>query len=217
MRGESPGTLIAPNAFLYAAERFGLISEIDAWVVAQAIELIAEQDRRGHRVVLAVNLSGRSIGDPALASHIDALLDESGIEPSCLVLELTETAAIANVETARAFIERLRRRGCSFALDDFGAGFASFYYLKTLPFDYIKIDGNFVQGLATSLTDRLVIAAIVDVARGMGKQTIAEFVADQPTSDLLQASGVDYAQGFHIAVPRPVDDVLGERDLVLTA
>lgn len=216
MRGESPGTLIAPNAFLYAAERFGLISEIDAWVVAQAIELIAEQDRRGHRVVLAVNLSGRSIGDPALASHIDALLDESGIEPSCLVLELTETAAIANVETARAFIERLRRRGCSFALDDFGAGFAS-YYLKTLPFDYIKIDGNFVQGLTTSLTDRLVIAAIVDVARGMGKQTIAEFVADQSTSDLLQASGVDYAQGFHIAVPRPVDDVLGERDLVLTA
>ena len=216
MRGDSPGALIAPNAFLYAAERFGLIAEIDAWVVAQAVELIAEQGRRGHRVVLAVNLSGRSIGDPALAAHVDRLLNESGIEPSCLIFELTETAAIANVETARTFIERLRRRGCSFALDDFGAGFASFYYLKTLPFDFVKIDGTFVQGLTTSLTDQLVIAAIVDVARGMGKQTIAEWVGDQPTSDLLQANGVDYVQGFHIAVPRPVEDVLGEQELVLT-
>ena len=97
----------------------------------------------------------------------------------------------------------------------FGAGFASFYYLKTLPFDYIKIDGTFVQGLATSNTDQLVIAAIVDVARGMGKKTIAEFVADQATSDLLRDNGVDYAQGFHIAAPRPVDDVLAEPELVL--
>ena len=208
MRDETGDALVAPNAFLYAAERFGLIAAIDSWVVSQAVNLIADHARQGRRIALCVNLSGRSISDPALDAHIDQALQDSGIDPSCLIFELTETAAIGNIEAAVAFSQRLRLRGCRFALDDFGAGLASFYYLKKLPFDFIKIDGDFVRGLPRSPVDQLVVSAIVTIARGMGKQTIAEFVTDQDTSDLLLASGVDYAQGFHIAPPAPIDDVL---------
>jgi diguanylate cyclase (GGDEF)-like protein/PAS domain S-box-containing protein len=213
MLDETGDSLVPPNAFLYAAERFGLIAAIDSWVVSQAVELIAEHARQGRRIVLCVNLSGRSISDPALDAHIDRALQDSGIDPSCLIFELTETAAIGHIEAAVAFSQRLRLRGCQFALDDFGAGLASFYYLKKLPFDFIKIDGDFVRGLPRSPVDQLVVSAIVTIARGMGKQTIAEFVTDQETSDLLLASGVDYAQGFHIAPPASVNDVLAARPL----
>ena len=208
MRDETSGRLIAPNAFLYAAERFKLISEIDSWVVSEAVNLIATHARQGRRVVLCVNLSGRSIGDPAVDAHIDAALSESGIDPSCLVFEVTETAAIGNIEAAVAFSQRLLRRGCRFALDDFGAGFASFYYLKRLPFDFLKIDGDFVRGLPDHAVDQLVVNAIVAIARGMGKQTIAEFVTAKEIADLLLASGVDHAQGYHFGRPRPVNEVL---------
>jgi diguanylate cyclase (GGDEF)-like protein/PAS domain S-box-containing protein len=208
MRDETSPELIPPNAFLYAAERFGLIGAIDSWVVSQAVRLIAEQNARGRRVVLSVNLSGRSVSDPSLNAHIDRVLRESEIDPSCLIFELAETAAIGNIGAAVAFSQRLQERGCGFALDDFGAGFASFYYLKKLPFDFLKIDGDLVRGLPRSPVDRLVIDAIVTIARGLGKHTVAEFVGDQETSDLLLASGVDYAQGFHFGVPRPIEDVL---------
>ena len=133
---------------------------------------------------------------------------EAGIDPARLIFELTETAAIANIEEAKAFASRLRGRGCRFALDDFGAGFGSFYYLKNLPFDYLKIDGDFIRGLATSPMDQLVVEAIVSIARGMGKKTVAEFVADEETVRLLEKAGVDYAQGYHIGRPRPLRDVL---------
>ncbi len=208
MQSETVGELISPNAFLYAAERFGLIAEIDAWVISRAAELIAAAAREGRRVVLAVNISGRSISQPELSTHIDRVLEQSAIDPSCLVFEVTETAAIADLPAARTFAKRLHSRGCGLALDDFGAGFASFYYLKALPFNYVKIDGNFVQSLDTSRTDQLLISAIVTVARGMGKETIAECVTSQATIELLKASGVDYGQGFYIATPLPVEDVL---------
>ena len=207
MRGEAPGELIAPRAFLYAAERFGLIVAIDIWVVSQAVAMVAEQQRHGNRIVLAVNLSGRSIGDPTLAAHIDRELDESGIDPSCLVFELTETAAVSNLESAQQFGRRIHQRGCGLALDDFGSGCASFHYLKSLPFDYIKIDGGFIRDLPHQPIDRLVVRAIVTIAKGMGKQTIAEFVTDQGTCDLLTEEGVDHAQGFHIGRPQPADAV----------
>jgi diguanylate cyclase (GGDEF)-like protein/PAS domain S-box-containing protein len=208
MQGETSGELVPPSAFLYAAERFGLIASIDSWVVSQAVALVRDQARRGRRIVLAINLSGRSIGDPGLRAHIDRELDESEIDPSCLVFELTETAAISNLEAARSFSLHLNRRGCRLALDDFGAGCASFHYLKSLPFDYIKIDGGFIRGLTQQPIDRLVVSAIVTIAKGMGKRTVAEFVGDQKTSDLLRAEGVDYAQGFHHGRPLPVEEVM---------
>lgn len=208
LRNVGNGELLTPSTFLYVAERFGLIQAIDGWVARQAIALIAEQERAGRRLVLHVNLSGKSIGDPRVAALTESALAEAGIDPSRLVFELTETAAVANIEEAKAFAHRLRARGCRLALDDFGAGFGSFYYLKTLPFDYFKIDGDFIRGVAASPMDQLVVGAIVGIARGMGKQTIAEFVTDDETLRLLERAGVDYAQGYHVGRPRPLRDLL---------
>jgi diguanylate cyclase (GGDEF)-like protein/PAS domain S-box-containing protein len=203
MRGVD-GDVIPPAAFLYVAERFGMISGIDAWVAGQAIDLIAEHRRDGHDVRLEVNLSARSLGDPALLASIEERLDRTAIDPSRLIFEITETAAVASFTQARAFADRLRQLGCGFALDDFGAGFGSFYYLKHLPFDYLKIDGEFVANCARNATDRLIIAAVVDIARGMGKKTIAEFVTDEPTQRVVESLGVDHAQGDFVGTPGPL-------------
>jgi diguanylate cyclase (GGDEF)-like protein/PAS domain S-box-containing protein len=208
LRDDAGGEPLTPSTFLYVAERFGLIQAIDAWVTCQAIELIAENERAGRPLVLHVNLSGKSIGDARVAALTESALTGAGIDPSRLVFELTETAAMANIEEAKAFAHRLRARGCRLALDDFGAGFGSFYYLKNLPFDYLKIDGDIIRGLAASPMDQLVVAAIVGIASGLGKQTIAEFVADEETVRLLEKAGVDYAQGYHVGRPRPLRELL---------
>ncbi len=208
LRVEGGGEPLEPNSFLYVAERFGLIQEIDCWVARQAIALIAEQASAGRRLVLHVNLSGKSIGDPKVAALIEAAVEDAAIDPACLVFELTETTAIANIDEARAFAHRLNSRGCQLALDDFGTGFGSFYYLKALPFDYFKIDGAFIRGMVGSPMDQLVVEAIVGIARGMGKKTIAEFVANGETALLLEKLGVDYAQGFHVGRPELVKDAL---------
>jgi diguanylate cyclase (GGDEF)-like protein/PAS domain S-box-containing protein len=198
------GHLLPPSAFLYVAERFGTILAIDTWVVRQAVALIATHGRAGRSLTLNVNISAKSIGSPQLVSVIDRALADSRIDPACLVFELTETAAIGNIELAKSFTTELRSRGCRFALDDFGSGFGSFYYLKHLPFDYFKIDGDFIRGFGANPTDQLVVEAIVGIARGMGKKTVAEFVTDQAMTDRLRRSGIDYAQGFHIGMPRPI-------------
>jgi diguanylate cyclase (GGDEF)-like protein/PAS domain S-box-containing protein len=208
LRDDEGGEPLTPSTFLYVAERLGLIQAIDGWVTRQAIELIAEGERAGRPQVLHVNLSGQSIGDSQLAALVESALTETEIDPSRLVFELTETAAIANIEEAKVFAQRLRARGCRLALDDFGAGFGSFYYLKNLPFDYFKIDGDLIRGIATSSLDQLVVEAIVGIARGMGKETIAEFVSDDASVRLLEKAGVDYAQGYHIGRPRPLREVL---------
>jgi len=147
LRADAGAEPLSPSSFLYVAERFNLIQEIDCWVARQAIELIAEYGRAGLRLELHVNLSGKSIGDPHVAEVIEEAIPSAGIDPACLIFELTETTAITNIEDAKAFAHRLRLRGCRFALDDFGAGFGSFYYLKSLPFDYFKIDGDFIRGI----------------------------------------------------------------------
>lgn len=199
---------LPPSAFLYTAERFGLIQAIDSWVVRQAIALIAEQARCSRPVILNINLSGKSICDPRFAAATEAILAESGIDPASLVFELTETAAIANLREATTFAHRLRQQGCQFALDDFGAGFGSFYYLKHLPFDFLKIDGDFVRDFAASPVDRLVVRAIVEIAEGMGKKTIAECVENTNVAGLLRETGVNYAQGYHLGRPLPVREAL---------
>ena len=208
LRDDEGGEPLTPSTFLYVAERFGLIQAIDGWVACQAIELIAESERAGRPLVLHVNLSSKSIADPMVAAVTESALAGAGIDPSRLVFELTETAAMANIEEAKAFAHRLRARGCRLALDDFGAGFGSFYYLKNLPFDYFKIDGDLIRGLAASQMDQLVVGAIVGIARGMGKETIAEFVTDDETVHLLEKAGVDYAQGYHVGRPRPLRELL---------
>jgi diguanylate cyclase (GGDEF)-like protein/PAS domain S-box-containing protein len=200
------GDLIPPAAFLPVAERFGLIQEIDRWVVRHAVELLARMQAAGDDVVLEVNLSAKSITDPELPAVIKGLLEQHKVDPSGLVFEMTETAAIVNIERAKQFASFLHELGCEFALDDFGAGFASFYYLKHFAFDYLKIDGEFIEDLSASSTNRLLVRALVDIAHGLGKQTIAEFVEDAATLKLLQELHVDYVQGFHVARPAPIQE-----------
>jgi diguanylate cyclase (GGDEF)-like protein/PAS domain S-box-containing protein len=203
MLGDSD-ELIPPAAFLPLAERFGLVPAIDRWVAGRAIELLAE-DPDGHQS-LEVNLSGPSLNDRELLSLIETEVRDHGIDPRRLIFEVTETAAVANIPLARRFAERLMQLGCRFALDDFGAGFGSFYYLKHLPFDYLKIDGEFVSGCLGSRTDQLIIESVVRIARGLGKETIAEFVSDPQLEAYLRSQGVDHAQGFHIGRPVPIGD-----------
>jgi diguanylate cyclase (GGDEF)-like protein/PAS domain S-box-containing protein len=197
--------LILPGAFLYTAERFGMAAELDRWVVANAAALLggASDELR-----LEVNLSAESLGDAELPLFVEQQLSDAGIDPARLIFEVTETAAISNLAQARAFVQRLTGLGCGFALDDFGAGFGSFYYLKHLPLDYLKIDGEFVRNLPSSQIDQVLVASVVQIARGLGKQTIAEFVGDADTVDLLRALGVDYAQGFYTGRPLPVAQAL---------
>ncbi len=195
------GRLVAPAHFLGAAERYGLIFELDRLVVRKAIDGL-----RGGEHRVAVNLSALSTTDPGMLSYIAGELRRCGVAPGRLVVEITETAAISDMRRARAFCQEVRALGCAVALDDIGAGFGSFYYLKHLPFDYLKIDGHFIRSLPRSLNDQLVVQALVGVARGLGKQTVAEFVGDDATMDLLREYGVDHAQGFALGRPheRPV-------------
>jgi diguanylate cyclase (GGDEF)-like protein/PAS domain S-box-containing protein len=202
------GELILPSQFLYTAERSGLILEIDRWVLGEALKLLVQQRDCGHNVRLAVNISGRSVGSQELLAVIENGLVSSGLDPASLILEVTETAAIANMDRARGFANELQSLGCSFALDDFGAGFGSFYYLKHIPFDYVKIDGEFIRNLAASTTDQLILDSIVQMSNGLGTHTVAEFVGDQATVEVLKAHGVDYGQGYHLGRPIPVAEAL---------
>jgi diguanylate cyclase (GGDEF)-like protein/PAS domain S-box-containing protein len=196
--------LIPPAAFLYIAERFGSIAKVDEWVASQAIELIEHHPQ----LHLEINISGKSLGDHTLLHAIDDRLRASRIDPTHLIFEVTETAAVANLTHAQTFAQHLRDLGCRFALDDFGAGFGSFYYLKHLPFDYVKIDGEFVKHATGGQIDRLVIEAVVRIAQGLGKETIAEFVTNDQTQRMVRRLGVDYAQGYHIGEPAALATIL---------
>jgi diguanylate cyclase (GGDEF)-like protein/PAS domain S-box-containing protein len=201
------GEPIAPGAFLPTAERTGTIREIDRRMTSFAIDLIAASEAAGHPVSYEVNLSARSLADRELPKLIARRIDEAGIDPSLLVFEITETAAVANMEQARDFANALRGFGCSFALDDFGAGFASFYYLKHIPLDALKIDGDFVRNLRTSQTDQLLVTHMAQIAASLGLYTIAEFVEDVETLEMLASYGVDAVQGYHIGRPVPAWDL----------
>lgn len=205
LRMVEDGQVVLPEAFMPSAERFGLMPAVDAWVIGRAVELLARSEATTR---LEVNVSGESLAGDALPSAIAVALKQGGVDPSRLIIEVNENAAIANLEATRQFAKRVKALGCGFALDDFGASFGSFYYLKYLPFDYIKIDGDFIHSLPASRTDQLVVQALVDIARGLGKTTIAEFVGDDDTLAILREAGVDLAQGYYLGRPEPVDNGL---------
>jgi diguanylate cyclase (GGDEF)-like protein len=200
MRGDT-GELIPPGAFIDIAERSGAIRDIDLWVVRSACRLIRQEHAHGRISRMEINVSGVSVSDPEFVSLIEPELAALGDLAPQLVFELTETAAVTNLAHARAFADGIRPFGCGLALDDFGVGFGSFYYLKHLPCDYLKIDGEFIRTLSQSPTDQVFVRAMVELARGLGKRTIAEFVEDQPTLELIRDLGVDFAQGYHIGHP----------------
>jgi diguanylate cyclase (GGDEF)-like protein/PAS domain S-box-containing protein len=193
------GELIPPLAFLPTAEKCGLITEIDRWVITQATQIAA----RGQTV--AVNLSATSAGDPGVLDLIERELHHHGTDPGKLVFELTETALMQNLDRARVFAERLVALGCRFALDDFGTGYSSFTYLKRLPVQYLKIDIDFVRELSHNLKDVSVVRAIVGLANDFGQSTIAEGIEDERTADALRGLNVGFGQGYHYGRPGPID------------
>jgi len=204
MTGES-GELLPAASFIEVAERSGMVQELDRWVVARALELMAERERAGNPVSLHMNLSGASMTDLSVLEFIERRLDEGEADPARCTFEITQTARVEDYDTAAGFADRLTEFGCEVAIDDYGAGFGPFAYLKRMPFDVIKIDGAFVREMSHNDADQLVVKAIVEIARGLGKRTIAEFVEDEETKKMLREYGVDMAQGYHLG--RPVDAV----------
>jgi EAL domain-containing protein (putative c-di-GMP-specific phosphodiesterase class I) len=193
------GEIIQPGSFLPVAEKFGLIIEIDRWVVTEAIRIAASSQR-----AIEVNLSAKSIGTSDLLPLIEHQIREHGADPANLVFEITETALMRDLTAGQAFAHGLAEIGCGVALDDFGTGYGSFTYLKTLPITYLKIDIEFVRDLVTNQANRHVVKAIVSLAKAFGLRTIAEGIEDEETLTLLRAEGVDFGQGFHLGRPAPV-------------
>jgi len=207
---DKDGGIIPPGAFLDIADQFGLSGDIDRWVLGKATGILSEKALAGQGLSFAINLSPRSMTDRELLTMIEETPALDVIGPVRLVMEITETAAIYNIHVAKDFLRTLRNQGFEFALDDFGMGFSSFYQLKNLDIDYLKIDGSFVRNLSKDPVDRHLVMAMVHLAGSLGKQTIAEFVEDAETLEILRSIGVDCAQGFHIGRPRPLDEILSE-------
>ena len=208
---EDDGTLVMPGVFLPAAERFDLMSIVDRWIITRAFSMVAECRRaEGNQRIAqcALNLSGATLGDESLLPFIKSQLALHDVPPELFCFEITETAAISNFQAAIRFIRELRTMGCRFALDDFGSGLSSFSYLKNLPVDYLKIDGTFVRGMSHDPVNRTLVGNINDIGHLLGKQTIAEYAEDEATIVLLGELGVDYAQGYGISRPQPLEEIL---------
>ncbi len=199
------GRLVPPNAFLPAVERYNRAPKLDRWILDKVLRLLAE-----NRSVLAqidkcsINLSGQSLVSEGFLPFTMAKLKEYEIQPSKICFEITETAAIANLDQATSFVQSLKDLGCYFALDDFGSGLSSFAYLKTLPVDFLKIDGMFVKDIHHDDVSRAMVKAINEMGHVLGKQTIAEYVENEEILDILKEIGVDFAQGFHAGRPEPI-------------
>ncbi|RAR56593.1 PAS domain S-box-containing protein/diguanylate cyclase (GGDEF)-like protein [Paraburkholderia unamae] len=199
---DESGALIAPARFIGAAERFNLMPLVDRWVIAHAFDAIAQGQLAAS--VWSINLSGASLGDESLLAYIVQQQRRCGIRFEQVCFEITETAVITNLSKAIALMESLRALGCRFALDDFGVGMSSFNYLKTLPVDYLKIDGSFVRGITSSELDRTIVQSIHQVAHAAGKATIAEFVESEAIIGRLSGIGIDYVQGYCVGLPEPL-------------
>lgn len=202
---DKEGNLMGPEAFLPSAERYDLATRIDRWVLDAMFNWFGKYpDQLEGLEMCAVNLSGQSLSDEKFLQEITGHLSNPGIPAEKICFEITETAAIQNLAKASQFIKTLKRLGCSFALDDFGSGLSSFAYLKSLPVDFVKIDGFFVKDVVRDPVDLAMVKAINDMAHAMGKLTIAEFVEDKEILQKLVDLGVDYVQGYGIAKPAPL-------------
>jgi diguanylate cyclase (GGDEF)-like protein len=206
MRDES-GALVPPMAFIPAAERYNLMLAIDKWVVCHTFDwLVARDLKDGGAMSCAINLSGQSFGDDAFLEFMLQQFDTRPIPQGSVCFEITETAAIANLNKARRFISSLREKGCRFALDDFGSGMSSYAYLKNLEVDYLKIDGVFVKDMVNDAVDYAMVESINRIGHVMGLKTIAEFVENDAILEKLRGLGVDYAQGYGIHKPEPLQN-----------
>src|SRR5207344_3128219 len=200
------GNIVLPSQFMEYAESLGMVQEIDMRVVERLIEYLRHPENQGQKVRYFVNLSRVSISDQHWVRKFYNMLAASGISHSQLVFEITETAAMTDVDVTQQFIRELKQMGCRFALDDFGAGFSSFYYLKRFDVDYLKIDGGFIRDLATEEASRIFVKALNDVAKGLKKQVIAEWVENQDVLKALVDMGTQCGQGFLFRRPVPLGE-----------
>lgn len=211
---DSHGKLVGPGQFIPAAERYLMMESLDRWVVRKVLEWLQSHPRHCEQLELcAINLSGQSIGNPGFHEFLEQALDDYDVPARKLCIEITETAAIANIGNAAEFARRLKGRGCHLALDDFGIGMSSFAYLKSFPVDFLKIDGSFVREIGNNTLDRAVVHSIAEVGHAMGMKTIAEFVETREILRHVNEIGLDYAQGVYFARPQPLDELI-RRDSV---
>jgi diguanylate cyclase (GGDEF)-like protein len=205
---EEQKVLIAPDRFIYAAEQFNRMQDVDRWVVRNTVQWMSENPEKMQRMhAISINLSGNSLNDDYFLDFIADLFRTSNVPAHKICFEVTETATIANLTKAADFIRQVKQMGCEFALDDFGTGLSSYEYLKSLPVDYLKIDGCFVRDMANNAIDYAVVKSINEIGHFMGKKTIAEFVENDAIADKLREIGVDFVQGYGIERPKMLADV----------
>jgi diguanylate cyclase (GGDEF)-like protein/PAS domain S-box-containing protein len=204
MRGRE-GEVVTPGAFIPAAERYNLMNAVDRWVIDTAFRFLSERQRSGDASVYSVNLSGHSINDDGFPAYVQQKIDHYRVHADQLCFEITETAAVFNLQKASHMIRALKRLGCRFSLDDFGSGLSSFGYLKNLPVDFLKIDGSFVKDMNTDPMNRAIVEAIHHVGHTLSIRTIAEFVENKAIAEHLRDIGVDFAQGYYFSKPEPLD------------
>ncbi|MDT6960770.1 diguanylate cyclase [Cupriavidus sp. SZY C1] len=205
---DEQGTLIMPGAFIPAAERYDLMGHIDRWVIRNVLQQYGTRLAGVPGLSVSINLSANSLGEPFLLPFLHAALEDSALPASRIRLEITETALINNMTAAARVVADMRSAGCTVALDDFGSGLSSFSYLKQFPVDYLKIDGSFIRNLARNAVDREIVSSINDIGHRLGVRTVAEWVEDEGTLHTLRAIGVDYAQGYAIGKPMPLEAFL---------
>jgi EAL domain-containing protein (putative c-di-GMP-specific phosphodiesterase class I) len=198
------GELLPPDRFLPIAQQFGLGPKIDEWVSRRAIEMIADQQSLGEMVRLEVNIGEDTLGDAAFVEGVEAAVAASGIDPSALVFEVSASTVEVNLEDGKVLSERLKARGCMFAIDSFGANAGALEQLRVLPVDFVKIDASFIRHLPGSPVDRSIVRSLTDLAHSLGCKVIAMAVGDDETVSLLDDFGVDFVQGFHIERPIPL-------------
>ena len=204
---EADGSIILPGVFLPAAERFNLATRIDRWVLRRVFERLQAAEADGQQVeMIAINLSGNSVGDRTFHRDVGEMIRQATFDVRCLCFEITETAAITNFSDAKAFIDDVRALGVRIALDDFGAGASSFGYLKSLPVDFLKIDGQFIKDLLNDPLDNAAVRCFREVAGVIGVRTIAECVETEDVRDALAAIGIDMIQGWLVHRPAPLED-----------
>jgi diguanylate cyclase (GGDEF)-like protein/PAS domain S-box-containing protein len=208
MRGDD-GSIIPPAQFIDVAERSGLIHAIDRMVLSSALHYQAVLRHRGISVTFAINLSAHAFNNMELLNHLKGLLQETDLDPRQVILEMTETAAISDINAAKVLLAAIQNLGCRFALDDFGAGFSSFYYLRELPMEFVKIDGTFIRSLAENADDQALVMAMGQIATAFGKKAIAEHVENIETLKLLDEYGIDLAQGYYTGRPAPIAEIFG--------
>jgi EAL domain-containing protein (putative c-di-GMP-specific phosphodiesterase class I) len=204
------GTLVPPSEFIPAAERYNVMVMVDRWVVNRAIELLERVPAADRLPLIAVNLSGTSINDEDFLEFVLSRLRDERVAKA-LCFEITETAAVASLTKATYFMNEIKARGCRFSLDDFGSGVSSFVYLKNLPVDFLKIDGQFIANVATDPVDRSMVEAIAKIGRAMRVATIAEKVESAAVLAVLKDIGVDYIQGYHLSEPCAIEEVFAFR------